>query len=86
MSASQVSLSGRGHRRHRTSTSEGPPGIAGSFYKGGSTFDLSKTIAKDSYFSDINPRNMRRLMNIIAVTGELSCWKRHYKSICLCFV
>ena len=25
---------------------------------------------KNMYFCDINPRNMRRLMNIVAVTGE----------------
>lgn len=37
-----------------------------------SSFDLSKTLIKNDYFSDINPRSMRRLMNIVAVTGN-SC-------------
>ncbi|XP_064610180.1 kinase D-interacting substrate of 220 kDa-like isoform X2 [Liolophura sinensis] len=36
-----------------------------------SSFDLSKTLIKNDYFSDINPRSMRRLMNIVAVTGRL---------------
>ncbi|XP_074651491.1 uncharacterized protein LOC141906167 isoform X2 [Tubulanus polymorphus] len=36
-----------------------------------STTDLSKTLLKHDYFSDVNPRNMRRLLNIIAVTGRL---------------
>jgi len=31
--------------------------------------DLSKCFGKSSYFSDINPRSMKRLMNILAVTG-----------------
>lgn len=29
------------------------------------------SLGKSSYFSDVNPKNMRRLMNIIAVTGRL---------------
>lgn len=36
-----------------------------------SNLDLTKSLSKNSYFSDINPRNMRRLMNIVAVTGRL---------------
>lgn len=36
-----------------------------------STFDLSHTLVKNDYFSDINPRSMRRLLNIVAVTGRL---------------
>ena len=34
-----------------------------------SAFDLSNTFARNDYFSDINPRSMRRLMNIVSVTG-----------------
>jgi hypothetical protein len=33
--------------------------------------DLKKILLGDDYFSDINPRSMRRLMNIIYITGEL---------------
>ena len=31
--------------------------------------DLKKILLGDDYFSDINPRSMRRLMNIIYITG-----------------
>ena len=34
-----------------------------------SNFDLTNTLTKNDYFSDINPRTMRRFMNIVAVTG-----------------
>lgn len=34
-----------------------------------SNFDISHTLTKNDYFSDINPKSMRRLMNIVAVTG-----------------
>ena len=36
-----------------------------------SQVDLTKTLNKNTYFSDVNPRNMKRLMNIIAVTGKI---------------
>ncbi|XP_052281428.1 kinase D-interacting substrate of 220 kDa B-like isoform X3 [Dreissena polymorpha] len=36
-----------------------------------SSFDISNTLTKNDYFSDINPKSMRRLMNIVAVTGRL---------------
>ncbi|KAK6168546.1 hypothetical protein SNE40_021058 [Patella caerulea] len=36
-----------------------------------SSVDLSNTFVKNDYFSDINPRSMRRLMNIVAVTARL---------------
>ncbi|XP_071446780.1 kinase D-interacting substrate of 220 kDa B [Hetaerina americana] len=38
---------------------------------GGGPFDLSKVLLADDYFSDVNPRSMRRLMNIVHVTGRL---------------
>lgn len=31
--------------------------------------DLSKIVLTDDYFSDVNPRSMRRLMNVIYITG-----------------
>ncbi|CAL1298794.1 unnamed protein product [Larinioides sclopetarius] len=33
--------------------------------------DLNKVLLTDDYFSDINPRSMRRLMNILYITGRL---------------
>ena len=34
--------------------------------------DLKKMLLGDDYFSDVNPKSMRRLMNVIHITGELS--------------
>lgn len=34
--------------------------------------DLSKMVLTDDYFSEVNPRSMRRLMNVIYITGKLS--------------
>ncbi|KAK3100286.1 hypothetical protein FSP39_017608 [Pinctada imbricata] len=36
-----------------------------------STFDLTSGLNKTDYFSDINPRSVKRLMNIVAVTGRI---------------
>lgn len=32
--------------------------------------DLGRVLLTDDYFSDVNPRSMRRLMNVLYVTGE----------------
>lgn len=34
-------------------------------------FDLTDQLIKSDYFLDVNPRNIRRLINIIALTGRL---------------
>lgn len=34
--------------------------------------DMSKIVLTDDYFSDVNPRSMRRLMNVIYITGKCS--------------
>lgn len=79
MGASYLSLTeagkGPGKKQKGTATNNATPGSSGANF--GSTtlvrqqshIDLSKTIGKSSYFSDINPRSMKRLMNILAVTG-----------------
>lgn len=36
--------------------------------------DLSKIVLTDDYFSDVNPRSMRRLMNVIYITGKIVLW------------
>jgi hypothetical protein len=36
-----------------------------------SAFDLTDQLLKSDYFLDVNPRNLRRLINIIALTGRL---------------
>ncbi|CAC5368968.1 KIDINS220 [Mytilus coruscus] len=39
---------------------------------GTSNFDITGNLfSKNDYFSDVNPRSMRRLLNIVAVTGRL---------------
>ncbi|XP_069672913.1 kinase D-interacting substrate of 220 kDa B isoform X3 [Periplaneta americana] len=37
----------------------------------GGAHDLTKMLLTDDYFSDVNPRSMRRLMNVVYVTGRL---------------
>lgn len=38
----------------------------------GGAQDLNKMLLTDDYFSDVNPRSMRRLMNVVYVTGNIS--------------
>ena len=69
------STSGAGKGAGRKQKGTMTPGASGAVF--GSTNlvrqpshgDLSKCFGKSSYFSDINPRSMKRLMNILAVTG-----------------
>ena len=74
--------SGKGHGKKQkgpSTNSMGPGAASGNF---GSTtlmrqpshVDLSKCFGKSSYYSDINPRSMKRLMNILAVTGIPVCF------------
>ncbi|XP_037068486.1 kinase D-interacting substrate of 220 kDa-like [Pollicipes pollicipes] len=35
------------------------------------TSDLNRVLLTDDYFSDVNPRSMRRLMNVIYISGRL---------------
>lgn len=36
--------------------------------------DLGRVLLTDDYFSDVNPRSMRRLMNVLYVTGAYACY------------
>lgn len=36
----------------------------------GGAQDLTKMLLTDDYFSDVNPRSMRRLMNVVYVSGK----------------
>ncbi|XP_068629361.1 kinase D-interacting substrate of 220 kDa B [Battus philenor] len=38
---------------------------------GAGAADLGRVLLTDDYFSDVNPRSMRRLMNVLYVTGRL---------------
>ena len=66
---SRSSLSSVGKGRHGRNRHGGSVMGARDTTRHGSNFDLTKTLVKNTYFSDINPRNMRRLMNIVGVTG-----------------
>lgn len=44
--------------------------IASNIHRLGGPQDLSKILLTDDYFSDVNPRSMRRLMNIVYITGK----------------
>ncbi|CAH0555430.1 unnamed protein product [Brassicogethes aeneus] len=45
--------------------------IGSNMNKIGGAQDLTKMLLTDDYFSDVNPRSMRRLMNVVYVTGRL---------------
>ncbi|XP_013405625.1 kinase D-interacting substrate of 220 kDa B isoform X2 [Lingula anatina] len=64
-------------------SSVGSVGGGGAMSRQGSTLDLARPTISGDYFSDINPRSMRRLVNIVAITGRLLraynidfCWYR----------
>lgn len=43
--------------------------IASNLNRLGGAQDLTHMLCSDDYFSEINPRSMRRLMNVACVTG-----------------
>lgn len=43
--------------------------IASNLNRMGGAQDLTHMLCSDDYFSEINPRSMRRLMNVACVTG-----------------
>lgn len=43
----------------------------------GGAQDLTKMLLTDDYFSDVNPKSMRRLMNVVYITGILF-YKRYF--------
>lgn len=45
--------------------------IGSNLNKIGGAQDLTKMLLTDDYFSDVNPRSMRRLLNVVYVTGTL---------------
>ena len=59
-----------GHRKLRPSESM-ESGLAMGNNRVTAAQDLTKVLLTDDYFSDVNPRSMRRLMNVIYVTGRL---------------
>lgn len=47
--------------------------------------DLSKIVLTDDYFSDVNPRSMRRLMNVIYITGKQGVGVTNYVKLTTIF-
>ena len=45
--------------------------LGSNLNRAGGPQDLTKMLLTDDYFSDVNPRSMRRLMNVVYVTGLL---------------
>jgi len=61
-------------RRKRMNSESVENSIASNLHKissGQSPLELNKMFLTDDYFSDVNPRSMRRLMNVIYVMGRL---------------
>lgn len=46
--------------------------IASNLNRLGGAQDLTHMLCSDDYFSEINPRSMRRLMNVACVTGTFT--------------
>ncbi|KAK0171309.1 hypothetical protein PV328_009054 [Microctonus aethiopoides] len=60
----------KGSRKMRLSESIASS-IGSNLNRMGGAQDLNKMLLTDDYFSDVNPRSMRRLMNVVYVTGRL---------------
>lgn len=45
--------------------------IASNLNRLGGAQDLTHMLCSDDYFSEVNPRSMRRLMNVACVTGSI---------------
>lgn len=58
----------KGSRKMRLSESIASS-IGSNLNRLGGAQDLNKVLLTDDYFSDVNPRSMRRLMNVVYVTG-----------------
>jgi len=50
------------------------------------SFDLTKLLVTEDWFSDISPQTMRRLLNIVSVTGQHSHFKVNMKSDLIMFI
>lgn len=59
----------KGSRKMRLSESIASS-IGSNLNRLGGAQDLNKMLLTDDYFSDVNPRSMRRLMNVVYVTGN----------------
>ena len=64
-----VSSSIASNLNYRVGGQQGSSAVSGG--GGGGPHGLTKVLLTDDYFSDANPRSMRRLMNVLYVIGRL---------------
>ncbi|KAF9421826.1 hypothetical protein HW555_002266 [Spodoptera exigua] len=77
--SSQERIKGQAARERRLRPSESvASSVASGLHRGATggvggagAADLNRVLLTDDYFSDVNPRSMRRLMNVLYVTGRL---------------
>ncbi|XP_075969674.1 ankyrin repeat-rich membrane spanning isoform X2 [Anticarsia gemmatalis] len=75
--SSQERIKGQAARERRLRPSESvASSVASGLHHrgvaaGAGAADLNRVLLTDDYFSDVNPRSMRRLMNVLYVTGRL---------------
>lgn len=69
-SQEKLKYSRKGSRKLKLSESVASS-IGSNLNKIGGAQDLTKMLLTDDYFSDVNPRTMRRLLNVVYVTGRL---------------
>lgn len=68
-SQEKLKHSRKGSRKLKLSDSNASS-ICSNLNKIGGPNDLTKMLLTDDYFSDVNPRSMRRLFNVVYVTGD----------------
>ncbi|XP_039292583.1 kinase D-interacting substrate of 220 kDa B [Nilaparvata lugens] len=63
-----LSVARKGSRKLKLSESIASS-MGSNLNRAGGAHDLTKMLLTDDYFSDVNPRSMRRLMNVVYITG-----------------
>ncbi|KAG8319112.1 hypothetical protein J6590_098339 [Homalodisca vitripennis] len=67
---SSLNVARKGSRKLKLSDSIASS-LGSNLNRAGGAQDLTKMLLTDDYFSDVNPRSMRRLMNVVYITGRL---------------
>lgn len=70
MSSTEKLKSGRKNSRKLKLSESVASSIGSNLNRIGGAQDLTKMLLTDDYFSDVNPRSMRRLMNVVYITGS----------------
>lgn len=75
--SSQERIKGQAARERRLRPSESvASSVASGLHRGATgaigagAADLGRVLLTDDYFSDVNPTSMRRLMNVLYITGQ----------------